>query len=468
MARRREGWRSAGSQSVPDLRPGLGAASLGPSREFVGGGSLWNQIRREIANLKTIEWSLVYVGFLGYVFVFTTYKLPVGDVSIGLALLGLLVQRHRFRFTRLQVWFGLFILWAGIGYFTTAYPNDVSKELTDLIKIWLIALVATNALRSPQQIRFFIIFFLGWYVFYPARGAILNNMSGDPFYARAAWNYLFENSNDLAALSILQLSMAAGLVATERKGLVRVGAIVAVVILPIVVFLTESRGAFIALMFFAAFTLRGRINLKTILPLVLVGAIAIAFAPSGLWTRLSGLAKFSTATGTNLREVDPEGSAEGRWYILVIASQIVRDHPTIGVGVGAYPLAHWAYSPRNSNLPGTARGPRDTHNTYMNVAAETGLPGLALFLGLCGAVLARAEHVRRRVRRTMPGGSQQLVYLEAGLAAYLLAGVFGSFAKLPFLYVHLVLMLAVCSTIMRSATQMSQPPKVGSPGRRGA
>ena len=49
-------------------------------------------------------------------------------------------------------------------------PTMVSQQLTDLVKIWLIVLVATNALRSPQQIRFFTVFFLGWYLFYPARG----------------------------------------------------------------------------------------------------------------------------------------------------------------------------------------------------------------------------------------------------------------------------------------------------------
>jgi O-antigen ligase len=164
--------------------------------------------------------------------------------------------------------------------------------------------------------------------------------------------------------------------------------------------------------------------------------------------------------------VDPEGSAEARWNILIIASQIVRDHPGMGVGVGAYTAAHWAYSPRNSNLPWTARGPKDTHNTYMNLLAETGVPGFVLFLGLIGTTLARAEHVRRRVRRTLPAASRQLIYLEAGLLAYLVAGIFGSFAKLPFLYVHLVLLLALSGAIIRVATQMSDPIAIGSTGPR--
>jgi O-antigen ligase len=422
------------------------------------GGSLRSQVRREFATLKTIEWSFVFVGFLGYIFVATTYKLPIGDVAIGLALLGLLIQRHRFRFTSLQVWFGLFILWATIGYFTTAYPSVVSQQLIDLVKVWLIVLVACNALRSPQQIRFFTVFFLAWYVFYPARGAILNNMSGDPFYARAAWNYMFANSNDLAALSILQLSMAAGLVGTEPKGLVRLGAIVGVVVLPIVVLLTQSRGAFIALVFFGALTLRGRINLKTIMPLVLVAAIAITFAPSSMWTRVIGLARFSTAPTADLRDVDPEGSAESRWNILIIASQIVRDHPGIGVGVGAYQDAHWAYSPRNSNLPWLARGPKDTHNTYMNLAAETGFVGLAIFLGLIFATLRRTWQARRRARRLAPAFSRQLIFLEAGLLAYLIAGIFGSFGKLSFLYIHLALMLALSSMIMRNVPSSNRHP----------
>jgi hypothetical protein len=45
-----------------------------------------------------------------------------------------------------------------------------------------------------------------------------------------------------------------------------------------------------------------------------------------------------------------------------------------------------------------------------------------------------------RVARWDPAGAQQLLLLQLGLASYLVAGIWGSYAKLNMLYLHLVLL----------------------------
>jgi len=43
---------------------------------------------------RGVQWSLTYVGFLGYIYAITTYRFPIGDVSIVLALIGLLTTKE--------------------------------------------------------------------------------------------------------------------------------------------------------------------------------------------------------------------------------------------------------------------------------------------------------------------------------------------------------------------------------------
>jgi O-antigen ligase len=122
-----------------------------------------------------------------------------------------------------------------------------------------------------------------------------------------------------------------------------------------------------------------------------------------------------------------------------VARKVIKAEPLFGVGVGAYSAAHFEYS-QQPDIRRTAHGYRDTHSTFLNVAAEMGYPGLVLFLLTFGMVAVRAERVRRRARLVTPRTAQQLLFLELGLLAFFVAGVFGSYAHLAFAWIHLVLL----------------------------
>ena len=170
------------------------------------------------------------------------------------------------------------------------------------------------------------------------------------------------------------------------------------------------------------------------------------FAPSSLWERIGGLANVTDTQ--NLQTVDKEGSAEQRFEIWKVALKIIREHPVSGIGVGAYPAAHTQYATGSEFNP-TSRGARDTHSTYLNVLAETGAVGLVLFVMMLGAVLSLAERIRRRSHDLLPASSQQILFLEIGLVGYLMAGIFGSFAKISFLYIHMAILWAAVDLTRR-------------------
>jgi O-antigen ligase len=246
----------------------------------------------------------------------------------------------------------------------------------------------------------------------------------------------------LATISLLALGVALGFMfSTPSRILVRLGAGISAVLLLIVILLTQSRGAFIGLvvgmgpaLFSLGWKRPGRMLISAGV-LALVIGIAV---PATVWERLSGIRML--ASTSTLELADPEGSAAQRFAIQRVGWQIFLDNPVFGVGLGVYPEANAAYAPH--------LGRRDTHNTYLNLAAEVGLPGWALW---CAMVWSALRYAYRSRQRAAPGElATQQAWMERALWAYFVASLFGTYVQLTFPY----LMLAV---LWSSANLMAAP-----------
>jgi O-antigen ligase len=439
----------------------------GNTADRVSAGVRWRPDERRLpaSPLRGVRWTLIFAGFLAYVGVIVTYKVPIGDATMVVAVLGLVLQRDRLRIPPYVVLLGLLVGWSAVGLLESKYPQVVWDHLVDSIKMLLVALVAANALRTRSQMRLFSVFFLGCFALFPVRGALFNYFIAHyTLFGRALWNYIYQNPNDLAALCLLQFSMAVGLAATEPRGAVRWAARAGVVVLPLLILLTQSRGAFLALVAMITVmiaTRRGR-RVRLLVSIGIVGVIVASVIPTSAWQRFQRL---SRATSTsNLAEVDGEGSAKNRYAVWTVAFRMIGNRPLTGVGLGAYPQAHNDYTLTATDVAGGARGYRDTHSTYFNLAAELGIPGLLLFLGIVGTTLLHSERARRAYSHTLPDLTAQLLYLELGLFGFLVAGVFGSFAKLSFLYLHIALIWGWAEACHQCTPGISTSPQGG--GRR--
>jgi O-antigen ligase len=399
---------------------------------------------------RGVQWTLTYVGFLAYIFAITTYRFPVGDVSIVLALIGLLTMKEPIRVPGVLKGLGVFLLWGVVGYAFSNYPDLVFAKLDQLVKLWLIALVAANALRTRAQVRFFLFFWLGCFALYPVRGALFNYyLYRETLFGRALWNYIFANPNDLAAYSILQLSMAFGLYALEAKGPVRLATRLGLFVLPMVILLTKSRGAFLGFAGFLLFVLWGQKRRGRAIGITIaVAAALLVVAPSGVLDRVFALKNIEN-TG-DVAAADEEGSAEQRYEIWKVARLIIRENPVVGVGLGAYPPTHQIAS-RQPQFKETARGRRDTHSTYFNLTAETGFIGLFIFVASYLSVFVNVESTRRKLKKVRPASAQTLYALEVGAVGFFIAAIFGSMAHVSFLILHVVTMWSVAELMRREA-----------------
>jgi O-antigen ligase len=74
-----------------------------------------------------------------------------------------------------------------------------------------------------------------------------------------------------------------------------------------------------------------------------------------------------------------EGSNQGRIETWKKAGEIISEHPLLGVGIGNYPL--------EISATASYRDPIYAHSNYLDIAAETGLVSLFLWLGFLGSLI---------------------------------------------------------------------------------
>lgn len=388
-------------------------------------GPYWPQQRTRIG--------LGMAALIVYLWVIHSYKLPIGDVATLALGLGVLLRGEPIRFPAPVVLMGVFVVWTAVGMSVTTSTVITWEAVFGLIKLWVILVGIVNVVRTAADLRVFAIAWLALFALYPVRGAFYNQyVCHCTEFGRVAWNFVFANPNDLAALSLVPLGLAAGVAYVERVKLIRLAGMAGVGVLALLIMLTQSRGAMLALAVATVILVVGsRRKGRDLAILTVMFAVAAVSAPKTVWNRLAGLTNVSVRKG--MEGVDPENSAASRWQIWQIAAYTVQQNPIMGVGGGMMPMVHRTEAARRGS-EATVQGVRDTHSTYLRVAAEYGLPGLILFLSMWGFLIRYLQRVRRTLRDFRPREHQLVLFVELAIIAFMVAGLFGSFERYSFTY----------------------------------
>jgi O-antigen ligase len=410
---------------------------------------------------EPVRIGLGLVALAFYLWVIHSYKLPAGDIAVLSLGVGVLIRGGTVRVPGPLLFFAAFIAWSAVGLGVTDRSAVTMNVLVELVKLWILTFCIFNIIRNPAELRFLTIVWLAVFALYPVRGALYNHfICGCSPFGRVAWNFMFSNPNDMAALSLVPLGAAAGLAAVERVKLWRYAAFAGVAVLALVVMLTQSRGAMIGMGVAAILLpLTSRRRSRDLMLLVLVVGAAALVAPRDVWTRLAGLGNASV--GNRMQGVDPEGSAEARWQIWSIAGEAVQEYPVTGVGLGMMPERNRLVALRRGLGP-SVLGARDTHSTYLRIAAETGIPGLVLYLLIWAAVIVKLRRAKSMIRAVRPADHQFLVFIELSVFAFLAASLFGSYGTISFTY--LIIAFVWLASEILSRERWYVPPDVARAG----
>jgi putative inorganic carbon (hco3(-)) transporter len=268
-----------------------------------------------------------------------------------------------------------FSIWTGgtIGTFTDLY-----------VKVMLIFLLMVNTLTTPRRLEQFlwlIVLAMGYIAFRAifdyARGINLIENGR----VQGALGGMFRNPNDLALNLVTILPLAVALALRARTSFRRLLALGSAALMIGAVVATHSRSGTVGLaaMVILLAVLLVRRRPRLVLAGGLVLALAVPLTPASYWARVASITDASQ---------DDTGSREARSILMREAWAAFLAHPITGIGAGQF---------RNYNPEGREEAWRETHNVMLQVAAETGVFGLAVFSFL----LVRGTFANRQTRRLL-------------------------------------------------------------------
>lgn len=187
-----------------------------------------------------------------------------------------------------------------------------------------------------------------------------------------------QNPNFLAAGIVAAVAIGAFMLATPLRPPVR-AALVGLLAINVVAFVAAgSRGGTVAAgaALVTAIVVSGPLRTRAVATALMVAAIGIGYYS------LVGPSNVSSRIG----DISLQASS-GRADLWRIALRVGADHPLAGIGLANFPVVEYRYFQSTTNLldPSVIQrhgGQLVVHNTYLELFAELGVVGLALFIAL--------------------------------------------------------------------------------------
>jgi O-antigen ligase len=273
----------------------------------------------------------------------------------------------------------LFVVWVCLSYFWTIGPEETTEEMISYVQlIAMVLLIWAEAPKPEQQQRLMRAYIIGATVL--AVATVLTNEHSVVGVRQGAFNM---NPNDIGLRIVLSVPMALYLAVVDKRPVWPWIYRASIVAASCGVFFTASRGGFVALI--AAFlmvplTLKAwtpKQKLATVVLVIIGSLVAIRMVPQRAWTRL----------GETQSEIT-EGTMDARTVIWHAGLEAYYDHPFVGIGAGAFPIAV-------QQKTATAWAP---HNTFLSVLVELGAIGFGIFAVMLFSMITAASRMQNLER----------------------------------------------------------------------
>jgi len=224
-------------------------------------------------------------------------------------------------------------------------------------------------------------------------------------------------SNQIASVFVWVLPIAYYKILSEKSKL-RILAVFAFLTLLAGIVCTESRQAFLAVLVMGILvTIVSKYKGRIFFGALFLATIITFLSPPAYFDRM----------GT-IKNYEEDGSAVGRIQQWVGALEMVKDFPLLGVGGDNFTLVIEKYSGHS----------RESHNTFIQVLSEEGLPGLTIFLLLIFFTIRSLASISKNKIPFSKESENKVYYISnsarLGLIGLLVCCVFQNKLEHEFLY----------------------------------
>jgi O-antigen ligase len=298
----------------------------------------------------------------------------------GLALIMHLVGRRHFEMRAVALWLAVaFVAWNLLSIFGARQVGFAWAELFTVFQMMFLLFVVVNACTNKEQVEAFLwcLFFGG--VIAACGGFFLTPVAGHAELSDVRLGLGGQDINQFAKEIMPAVFLAPYLASRAGRGLRFVVLGMGLIVLVAIV-MTGSRSAYfgagvgivVAVLTYRSLRWTSRVALLGGLAVALVAILFLGMA-AGVFNFDFLLSRFTELQERGLFKVGSRG---------VLWSEAIRlgfEHPLLGVGSGNF--IFWMADKGYVKV---------AHNDYLNVLADTGFPGLVLFVGFLLASLGRA------------------------------------------------------------------------------
>jgi O-antigen ligase len=287
---------------------------------------------------------------------------------------------------------GLLLAWLALSLTWAEYPGESAQWLRDWLQLALSLIVLLVAIRRPRDaillaaavlsaVLVSAILGLAGVNVGPTDAALqpemrLTGATGDANFMAAF----------IVAAIVLSIALRSVTGPTWRRWLP-----VVTLVLVAALMATESRGGLIAALVTVVAALAALPGRR----LMILGVTLVTFAVAGAWV-------VSHPALLERIQAAEQDRGNGRQDLWTVAWRMTGDQPAIGVGLGNFTKRSGDYVRRPGGLQYVeliTDRPHVAHNTYLGLLAETGVPGLLLFLAVWGTAIAAALSAARAFER---------------------------------------------------------------------
>jgi putative inorganic carbon (HCO3(-)) transporter len=284
-----------------------------------------------------------------------------------------------------------FVVWVTIGSVWAEAPSAALTEASRFLLVAVLYVIVYTAVATRDAAIRVLAALIAATAVISAYGLALRPEASAADLARVTST--IGDPNVLAAILVAGFSLAGAAIFALRDSTgLRVAAGVAAALCLGGMFLTGSRGGLVcfgvALLVAVLIAGRWRAKLTLLAVAIAIGSVAYLalYAPPEIRDRLGN------ATQGEIQQ------QEGRFTLWAVGWRVVQDEPLTGIGAGNFKEVSARYVLEPGSVFRTDRvidNPGGVHNSYLQLLAETGVIGLALYLAIVLSSLAAGLRAAR-------------------------------------------------------------------------
>lgn len=375
------------------------------------------------------------------------YNFPFAAIIGAVTILSCFISRKKLNFFWSPIigWLLLFNFWMLVTTIFSLQADDSWVQWEKVIKIQLMVVLTIFIMGEKKNIQALV-----WVIalsigFYGIKGGIFTIVGGGNSHVLGPASSYISGNTEIGLALVMVLPLFWYLYLNSTRKWIRIGIGAALLLIPIAILGTQSRGALLAIAAIAFFFwLKSRQKLVPFIAMLLMIPFLYMFMPQKWHDRMS------TISYENM-----DLSAQGRVQAWTFAFKMALARPILGGGFESFNAINYERFAPDLVSEGTGKY-HDVHSIYFEVLGEHGFVGLVIYLILGFYYWRIASKIMRKTKGSdVNKWAYDLVsMLQVSLVGYAVGGAFLGLAYFDLPY-HLLVILVLVERVIDNQSMLS-------------